>query len=164
MIRIALLALGCIAVGAAACGGSSGPSTHFNATMNSANEVPTPTVTTGSGTATYTLNGSTVNYTVTYNNLSGPPTAAHIHLAPAGVRGGVVVPFTGLPATASGTFSGTFSAADVAGGFSDAGTGMSIDAGNLNDLINQMRLGNTYTNVHTTANGGGEIRGQNQAQ
>lgn len=31
---------------------------------------------------------------------------------------------------------------------------------NLIDLIGVMATGNTYVNIHTTAHGGGEIRGQ----
>ena len=35
-----------------------------------------------------------------------------------------------------------------------------IAAGSLDDVINAMKAGTVYANVHTTANGGGEIRGQ----
>ena len=80
--------------------------------------------------------------------------AAHIHLAPVLVAGPIVVPlFSGAP---SGRFDGilaqgTFTAANFTGPL----------AGHpFSDLIDAMVNGNTYVNVHTTANPGGEIRGQ----
>src|SRR5713226_2095874 len=129
---------------AAACGGSSSPATNFSATSSA------------TGTATFTLSGTTVNYTVTYSGLSGPPTASHMHVGAATAAGGVVVPFT-LPTSppASGTFSGSFTQTDI-----KPQTSPVINT--LDDLLVQIRAGNTYTNVHTTANPGGEIRGQNQ--
>jgi hypothetical protein len=70
-------------------------------------------------------------------NLTGPPTAAHLHQAPAGVAGGVIVP---LSPSGTNSFSGTgtLTAAQITA-FTGSGT---------------------YVNVHTAANPGGEIRGQ----
>ena len=42
--------------------------------------------------------------------------------------------------------------------------GIGVDAGDYNGLLQLMRAGETYTNIHTTTNPGGEIRGQNQPQ
>jgi len=151
MHRTLLLAL----VLAAACGGSSNAN-QYAATMTAANEVP-PNTSPATGSATFTVNGTTVNYTISYSNLTGPPTVSHIHVGSASVAGGVVVPFTGLPTTATGTWSGSFTAADVKAGTSGSTT---IAAGSLDDVIAAMKSGNAYANVHTTANGGGEIRGQ----
>lgn len=144
----------------AACGGSSGPATHFGATMNGANEVPAKT-TSATGTATYTINGTTVNYTVTWTGLSGNATAGHMHVGTPDVAGQVVVPFTAIPKTASGTYTGSFTAADV-----QAATGgtVTVAKNDYDALIAAMRAGNTYTNIHTAANTGGEIRGTNTAQ
>jgi hypothetical protein len=160
MVKTRFLAFVPAAILAAACGGSSTPSTTFGATMNGASEVP-PTTSTGTGTATYTIadtpNGKTVSYTITYSGLSGPPVASHIHVGAAGTAaaGNVVVPFT-LPTGlgASGTFSGTFIEANI-----KAQTNPPVTT--MVDLLGQIGAGNTYTNIHTTANGGGEIRGQN---
>lgn len=80
--------------------------------------------------------------------------ASHIHLAPVGVNGPIVVPlFSGIQ---SGLFDGvlaqgTITAADLSGPL----VGASLDA-----LIAEMNAGNTYVNIHTLANPGGEIRGQ----
>jgi hypothetical protein len=144
----------------AACGGSSGPATHFGATMNGANEVPAKT-TAATGTATYTINGTTVNYTVNWTGLSGNATAAHIHVGTPDVAGQVAVPFSAIPKTASGTYTGSFTAADV-----QAATGgtVSVAKNDYDGLVAQMRAGYTYTNIHTALNTGGEIRGTNQAQ
>jgi hypothetical protein len=141
-----------------ACGGSSTPSsTNFaSVSMTGGNEVP-PRTTNGTGTAEYTVNGTTVHYKVTYNNLTGPPTVSHIHVGTPTVSGGVVVPFTGLPTTPSGTFEGDFTASNIAAG--TAG-GVTVQAGNLDSLLQAFKDGNAYTNIHTTAFGGGEIRGQ----
>src|SRR5207302_7491123 len=110
MIRIGTVAL---ALGLAACG-SSNPATHFKATMNAANE-PGGVTSNGTGTADYTVDGGTVSYTVTFTGLTAPANAnaGHIHVGPAGVNGGVTVPFT-VPKDQSGTFTGTFTYANVA--------------------------------------------------
>jgi hypothetical protein len=78
-----------------------------------------------------------------------------MHVGAAGAAGNVVIPFSGLPTTPSGTFTGSFTQADI-----KPQTSPVINT--LDDLLVQLRAGNTYTNIHTTANGGGEIRGQNQ--
>ena len=44
------------------------------------------------GRFTATLNGTTLKWTLTFTNLSGPATMAHIHTAPKGVAGPVTVP------------------------------------------------------------------------
>lgn len=51
------------------------------------------------------------------------------------------------------TISGSFTSADVV-----PQTNRPIN--NLDDLIAQMKAGNTYSNIHTGAHPGGEIRGQ----
>ena len=159
MITIGTVAL---ALGLAACG-SSNPATHFRATMNAANE-PGGVTSNGTGTADYTVDGGTVSYTVTFSGLNANANNAHIHVGPAGVNGGVTVPFTSqVPHATSGAFSGTFTAANVQAASTPDG-GIGVDAGDYNGLLQLMRAGETYTNIHTTANPGGEIRGQNQPQ
>src|SRR5207302_1978139 len=116
---------------AVACGGSSSSSNQYSSTLSAANETPANS-STATGTATYTVNGSTVSYVITYQGLTGAPTASHIHVGAAGVAGGVVVPFTGLPTTTSGTFQGTFTNSDVAAGTSGSTT---ITAGDVNSVI-----------------------------
>jgi CHRD domain len=144
------------------CGGSSSssPSNNFSAAMNNANEKPAPPVaSTATGTATFSVSDTTVTYTVNFTGLTGNPTVSHIHVGdPTASPGAVVVPFkVTLPAATSGTFTGTFTEADIV-------TTASPLITNLNDLLTQMRAGNTYANVHTAANPGGEIRGQIQPQ
>jgi hypothetical protein len=119
--------------------------------MAAPNEVPPITTSNATGTFTATLSGTTLSYTVTWTGLSGNATAGHIHVGSPSASGGVVAPFVGLPATASGTFNGTITPADVKP--SGAVT-------NFDDLLVQMRGGNTYANIHTATNPGGEIRGQ----
>jgi len=151
-----------------ACGSDNSPSNHFTATMNSANEVPAvTTASSGTGTATFTVDGGTVNYTLTYTNLTGRPVNAHIHAGTATTSGGpVTVPLPGFPTTGaatSGQWSGSFDATKVQAASANNGA-IVITAGDLNSLLAAMRAGNTYTNIHTAANGGGEVRGPNQPQ
>src|SRR5918911_200405 len=129
----------------------------FVATMNGANERPTAKSVPGTGTATFTVNGSAINYTITVNNMTGV-TGAHIHPGDANSTGGVIVPFpiTGTPTGAvNGQLtSGSFTAADIKAA-TQGGTPISMDS-----LLTLMRTSNAYVNVHTSANPGGEIRGQ----
>jgi hypothetical protein len=91
----------------------------------------------GAGTFTYDIATHTMTYTVAYEGLTGPAVAAHIHgPADAGANAPPVVPF---PAPASPI----------------AGTATLTDE-QAADLL----AGKYYVNVHTSANKGGEIRGQ----
>ena len=157
MIRIATVAL---ALGLAACG-SSNPATHFRATLNAANE-PGGVTSNGTGTADYTVDGGTVSYTVTFTGLSANANLGHMHVGPAGVNGSPTVTFS-VPRATSGTFSGSFTAANVAAASTSDG-GVGVDAGDYNGLLQLMRAGETYTNIHTQPFPNGEIRGQNQPQ
>lgn len=160
-----MLKTGLIAVGfaLAACGGSSGPATHFSATLSGAKEYPTQVTTSGTGTATYTTDGGSVDYTITFSGLSANATAGHIHVGSATEAGGVVVPFTltGQQKATSATVTGNFAAADVKAGSTASTT---IAVGDINSLLTAMRAGNTYTNIHTGNNPNGEIRGNNSPQ
>ena len=118
----------------------------YTASLDAAQEVPTPTVGTPppTGTASFALNADhTLRYSVSVQNLSGRPIAAHIHQAPAGTPGPVIVPLDASAVTGtSGTFSGTSTVA-----LTDA-------------QVTALQAGGLYVNVHTTANSAGEIRGQ----
>lgn len=96
---------------------------------------------TGSGTATLSLDSATkvLTYKVEYAGLTGPATAAHIHAAAApGGNGPPVVPFANPASPITGT--ATLTDAQVA----------------------DLHAGKWYVNVHTAANKGGEIRGDIQ--
>jgi uncharacterized protein (TIGR03118 family) len=112
---------------------------HMVVTMNGASEVPAVP---GNGTATASLTfvGSRLFYTVNYSGLSSAGTAMHIH-GPADptVGAGVLVPLTS-PTGTNGTVSGS----------------VTLTPQNIAYLL----AGQTYMNIHTVNNGGGEIRGQ----
>ena len=113
----------------------------------------TGTASDATGAATFTLTDDlTVSYTITVQNIENA-TAAHIHDGAAGETGSIIADlFVGQdPFSGSGTLAtGTFTAADV-------------KTGNFDSLLEGMRTGGVYVNVHTSANPGGEIRGQIQA-
>jgi hypothetical protein len=97
---------------------------------------------TGSGSGTLTLNGTTLSWNIDYTGLSTPDTLAHIHgPAAPGSTAPVLFPFTG-------TFNVTF------GNFTGSATGLTAQQ------ISDLNAGLDYVNIHTTAFGGGEIRGQ----
>jgi hypothetical protein len=142
----------------AACGddtNTSPPPPTYAATLNAANERPTSLTLPGTGSATVVQNGSTFTYTVNYANLTGTPILSHIHgPADASKAVGVIVNFNiGTPTSGTGSFTGTFTAADIVA--PSGQTPISVDS-----LVTLMRTGNAYVNVHTNANKGGEIRGQ----
>ena len=111
----------------------------LHATMSPQSEVP-PKDTHGSGTFDGMLDTSTkvLTYTLTYTDLTGPATMAHIHgPAATGANAGVLVPF---PAPLTSPIKGTLTLTDA----------------QVTDVMD----GKTYANVHTDANKGGELRGQ----
>jgi hypothetical protein len=106
-------------------------------------------------------------YELSYSGLQGNITQAHIHFGQHGVNGGISVWLCGTAAlpgppgtpacagTTDGTVNGTLTAANVIGP-----GGQLIAAGELDELLDAIRAGVAYVNVHTTAVGAGEIRGQ----
>jgi hypothetical protein len=132
----------------------------FKARLYGFNEVPAVS-STGSGEFTARIREDAVDWALSYEGLEGTiTTAAHIHLGQKDVNGGVSVFFCGggdQPACTpgSGSFSGTFTAADVIGP-----SVQGIAAGEIAELIRAIRAGKTYANVHTNKHPGGEIRGQ----
>lgn len=133
---------------------------RFQARLHGYNEVPAVS-STGSGEFKARIRGNAVEWELTYEDLEGTTTtASHIHFGQKDVNGGVSVFFCGGPTTlactpGSGSFSGTFTTADVVGP-----TAQGIAPGEIAELIAAIRAGKTYVNVHTNKHGGGEIRGQ----
>lgn len=132
---------------------------QFKARLQGLNEVPAVS-STARGEFTARIRGDAVDWELSYERLEGTvTTAAHVHFGQKNVNGGISVFLCGgatPPCTpGSGTFRGTFTAADVGG---PAAQG--IAAGEIAELISAIRAGTTYINVHTDKHPGGEIRGQ----
>jgi hypothetical protein len=130
----------------------------FVAELSGFNEVPVAaTLAKGFAGFQVTADHSSVYYSIWLTDASTEVTAAHIHLGPPGEAGPVVVPLCGTtttpPCAGEGEIiSGTFGAEALSGPFA---------SNTLEFLVDQMRQGNTYTNVHSTKFPGGEARGQN---
>jgi hypothetical protein len=135
-------------------------SSQFRAHLIGLNEVPSLN-STGSADLALTVTDTSIAFTLKYANLSGAPGAAHIHVGQVGVNGGVSVFFCGgggkpaCPATPSGTVTGTITAADV-----QAIAAQGFAAGDIAPVIDALRKGFTYANMHTVKWPAGEIRGQ----
>ena len=110
----------------------------FTAMLNASQETP-PTTSNATGTAWAVLSnkGSMVSYSITVAGLSSAFSAAHFHVGPVGVSGGVVHPITFTDSSAMGSWTGV----------SDT-------------LITKFLSDGMYLNVHTANNPAGEIRGQ----
>ena len=149
-LRVLALSAALIAIGVAACDDdepTAPPVETYTAALNGANEVAPPALvaTNATGTATITVNGNVLSYTLTTTGFAAGTTApsggtalpAHIHDGAVGVNGGILV---NLTSNLNASASGTVTAAD--------------------DVLAKMRAGNTYVNVHTNNRSAGEIRGQ----
>ena len=107
------------------------------------------------------MTDTAITFTLTYQNLSGNPTQAHIHIGQKFAIGGVSIFFCGgggkppCPAATSGTVTGTIVAADVLGP-----TNQNVQPGDLASVERILRSGQTYANIHTPNSPAGEIRGQ----
>lgn len=132
---------------------------QFTAKLTGSNGVP-PIKTPATGTAKFTLSpdGKSISYTLTVTNINNV-IGAHIHSGNAKQNGPIVLILYGNPTMTNpptgkvnGMLSkGTATASDLKGPL--AGKQMS-------DLLNLIKAGNAYVNVHTTQNPKGEIRGQ----
>jgi hypothetical protein len=148
------------ATGPAGPAGPAGPSGAevFRATLTGLNEVP-PVTTTATGSMVVTNVGGILTYRVDVGNINNV-TLAHIHgAAPAGTNAGVrlnmYVPAQGIGAPPGTTPPSFTTTATLTAGVGTTPNGITTDS-----LLVLLRNGQAYGNVHTSANGGGEIRGQ----
>lgn len=105
------------------------------------------------GNATlFAADGDRVRVTATFRGqLSGAPTAAHLHLGQAGVNGPIVVDLgAGLR---NDSVNVLVQASNIVGPLAEA-----VDP--FRSLLNELAAGNIYINIHTAENPGGELRGQ----
>lgn len=111
---------------------------NYTATIDGLQEVP-PVATPGSGSGTFVIDtdANTMSYNIVFGGLIGTETNAHIHgFAAPGVPAGVLHP---LPTPGSPKI----------------GVWNYLESQEANILA-----GLTYVNIHSSAYGGGEIRGQ----
>jgi hypothetical protein len=128
-----------------ACGGS----TELTATMNSAAERPAPTTASNAtGTVTVTVDGNKLEVSGNFSGLTGNHAGVHIH-GPAADDNSTAPIFCNLGAP-TGT-SGNLTAGE--------GTGSCADKVLTDAEVKDFEDGKMYVNIHTTANGQGEIRG-----
>lgn len=138
---------------------AAGSERNFVTHLTGDSEVP-PNDSTAQGQAVFHLSedGTELHYMLIVANIKNV-TQAHIHLAPAGVNGGVVAwlypdapPAQLIPGRSDGVLAeGTITEDDLVN---------ALEGAELEDLVEAILAGNAYVNVHTSQFGGGEIRGQ----
>ena len=141
LIPFAVLAILLVVAGVALAGSAKSVYTYRSA-MTADAEVPKPKGRVGGKgafTATVTESGSTrtIRWKLTFSNLSGKATAAHIHKGKRGVAGAVMIPLC-APCRSRQTGQAKIS----------------------KDAADVLESGRSYVNVHTPKNPAGEIRGQ----
>ena len=128
----------------------------FHAILEGDEEVP-PVDSDAKGAAIFRTSndGTELHYRLIVANIEDV-TAAHIHLAPRGENGDIVAflfnPEEPTEGRTNGILAeGTITSADLVG---------PLEGSTLSELIDEMKAGNTYVNVHTVEHPSGEIRGQ----
>jgi len=140
---ILLAAVSVVAAQGAPSADGSNPVTAYAASLGGSGERPAAKgVKAGAGglfrgIVTRTGGKSTISWSLTFTKLNGAALAAHIHIGKPGRAGPVVVPLCG-PCRSGQNGTAPLSA----------------------KALSALASGNTYVNVHTKRNPGGEIRGQ----
>src|SRR3954469_2396593 len=134
-----LLVAGAVAALAVAAISSARSNVSVTAKLTAKQEIPKPTVKDAGahGSFTATLAGKKLKWKLTFSGLTGPATAAHIHIGAMGKAGPVAVALCG-PCKSGAHGTATLSAA----------------------LLKKIDKHLAYVNVHTAKNPAGEIRGQ----
>ena len=129
---------------------------NFGADLNGGNEVP-PVTSTGAGFAALAVDAgqTAIDYTLITHGLSNVA-QAHIHIGPRDENGPVAAFLFGLadpPVTTDGILAqGTITESDLI-------ATMGVFDGTMATLLDHLRAGTAYVNVHTQAYPAGEIRG-----
>jgi hypothetical protein len=138
---------------------ASAQGTKFEAKLSGKNQTPaidSP----AHGTATFQLSadGKSLSYRVSVTDIENV-SMAHIHLAPAGQEGPVVAwlyPSKAPAMVKKGKFTGVL----ARGTLTDASLAGPLAGKTISDLVDQIKAGKAYVNVHTEKHPAGEIRGQ----
>jgi CHRD domain len=159
---VAVLAIASVATVAVAGGGK-----QIREKLTGEEEVPV-VLTGAEGKFKATIGSDRIDYELRYEDLEGSITQAHIHVGQRLANGGIAVWLCGNPSltvnppagtqtcpASPATITGTITAANVVG---PAGQG--IAATEFDELVDAIRDGFTYANVHSTLAPGGEMRGQ----
>jgi hypothetical protein len=145
---------------------------HFSAGPPAALRGAISTPASGKFVARIDKHDDVIHYKLSYKNLEGEVTQAHIHFGQRHTVGGIVVWLCktagasptdaavaaltpDCPGPHEGTVEGTITPAQVL--VQDA---QGFAAGDFDELVRAIRAGATYANVHSSVFGPGEIRGQ----
>ena len=143
------------------------PENRVRTRLKSYEEVPSvSSVASGRFHAQIDDNAGSIAYELSFDGLEGDVRQAHNHVGPRSANGGISVFLcqtsfnpdpTGLAPVCpqSGTVTGVLTAANVIG---PAGQG--VAAQEFAELVQAIRAGVAYANVHSTKFPGGEVRGQ----
>ena len=167
MLRSKLIAT-VVATGVVGFSGTYACADEFFARLIGVNENPS-ILSDGSGTFKLNLDrkAGTATYELTFSGLSTPATQGHIHFAKTRVNGGIIVwlcqsatnpspvPNTPTCTPGGGRVTGTITAGTVV-----AVDAQLVAAGDFDALTDALDSNSAYSNVHSTAAPGGEIRGQ----
>src|ERR1051325_8484868 len=165
MKRMVLVRTAVIAVAGAGLAFSDDRGPRIREVLTGFKEAAAPVSTTGSGTfeATISKDETEINYVLTFKDLEGDVRQAHIHIGYPQNSGGIVLWLCDSTANPSpsattpectqddpanlraGRVTGTLTAADVL-----AQTNNGIAAGEWEEVLNLIRAGRTYANVHST--------------
>jgi len=136
---------------------------EFSARLSGSEEVP-PVVTDTTGKAEIVFNADQTKLEFELSVRKGVRvTQSHIHCAPKGVNGPIVVFLAGFHNRGwdvDGRWVQNATATDANVIPPPAGSTCPVPLNNLSDLMAAIRGGNAYVNVHSVAHPGGEARGQ----
>ena len=144
-----------------------------HADLHGFQEVPAVTTfATGTFRAKLDSAGRSIFYELDFGNLQGTVTQAHIHIGQLSVNGGIAVwlcgtgtanlagpPGTPVCPAGGGLVNGVITPANVVGTPAQL-----LGAQEFDKLVEAIRAGVTYANVHSSLVPGGEIRGQIRAE
>jgi hypothetical protein len=161
---VAVLGLmGVVAAAVAGGGGSRDVREHLTGYA----ETPLALSTSGFGDFRARVRDDRIEYRLTYGQLEGDVTQAHIHFGSESQSGGISAFLCQrgqatapagtpeCPAGRAGTVRGAIEPSDVIGP-----TGQGIDPGQYGEFLRAIRAGATYANVHSEKYPGGEVRAQ----
>ena len=166
-VKLAMGVAALVAVSVAGTVAVAGGGNSIREELTGYEEDPLVLSTTGNGSFKARVHTSReeISFRLRYADLEGAIRQAHIHFGGAAQSGGISVFLctnlgngpagTATCPAAPGSVSGTIDAADVIGP-ADQGIG----AGEFEELVDAIRAGVTYVNVHSSKYPGGEIRAQ----